>query len=314
MNEWSPMTFGQTLDKIFRIVKENFWCLCVLTLLFMGPSLVLGLFLQPSYPAVDFSSVGSMEYWNGWFQDYIMESGTPTSLAAMLITLLVSYLQIAVAFVGSVLVSAAAVFLVDDIRRKRKPDVGVLVRRAFGRFWPLLGSALLCYVVLIFAWYIACVILLSMIFVLSMAIGDLGFSLILVILITLGAAGVLVYFLTRLAFGPAATAMAPVAPGISQSWKLTRGNMWRALGVLVVSAVIVYCVTSIFEVAFFFLGILGAILSIPFQVVATMVSSTTLAVLFFDLEARNNAGDMKAMVDHLEAEEWWEMQHHRRIS
>jgi hypothetical protein len=61
------------------------------------------------------------------------------------------------------------------------------------------------------------------------------------------------------------------------------------------------CVTLIFEAAFLFLGRLGVVLSIPFQVLGYVVSGTTLAVIFFDLEIRNNAGDLRAMVELLEA-------------
>jgi len=163
MNEWSPKTFGQILDRIFQVVKENFWCLFVLTVFFMGPSLVLGIFLRPSYPAVDWSSVGSMDYWVQWYDDYTVLA-VSDSMAVMLIKQFLGLIQYVVSGLGGVLSAAVAVFLVDEVRRRRTPDMKVLIKRALGRLWPLLGSTLLYWLIvfgLIIGFYIGCILVVA---------------------------------------------------------------------------------------------------------------------------------------------------------
>jgi hypothetical protein len=296
MNIQTPQSFGQLLDKIFQVMRGNFGVLLILMLLFLGPSLVLGVFLpQPNTPMPEWSSLGDPAYWEQWAMEVQQGQFDQANLSNGVLSLM----TLGLSAIGYILALAAVIFLVDANRKEQTPEVAAIVKRSFKKFFPMLGSFLCLYLLLFGGTMVAFLVLGFVVAILAISTGSVAVIMIILLLVALPVFIIMCYFGIRLNFAPAATAMADVCPGISHSWKLTRKNVLRCLGVFLVVSLITGVLGGVLQMLLGYLGVAGAILYIPFGLIFSAVSFVAIAVLFFDLEVRNNAEGLRDMVDSL---------------
>ncbi|MDR2735999.1 MAG: hypothetical protein LBB49_00365, partial [Gracilibacteraceae bacterium] len=219
MSDWMvPLTTGQILDRTFLIFKHHFGRLLLLALLFIGPALLIGILGVILLFAFGLG-VDMLAAFDGSYSD--------SMLFVMLIGYLILFLVLIFSGLGTILLNGSAMFLLDHLRKGLKPKLGTLIRWSFKRFFPMLGAYFCCNAILGVGSNILTLIIYMFVLVIVIAAaagGTVGVVLsgISMILLSLAAMGAYYYFYLRLDFATAATAMAPVSPGLLQTWRLTR--------------------------------------------------------------------------------------------
>lgn len=104
----------------------------------------------------------------------------------------------------------------------------------------------------------------------------------------------------RWSFFFAAIVFEKVSPGLGKSWKLTRGNFWRLVGLYLVLSILLMIITAVIQVAVsFFLGnsVLAYLLNSLVSILISMTTYMAYAVIYLDLRVRNDATDLKRMIE-----------------
>ncbi|MCL1791968.1 MAG: hypothetical protein FWG40_11625 [Peptococcaceae bacterium] len=308
MTDWMvPLTTGQVLDRTFLIYKQHFGRLLLLSLIFIGPAL---LFVILSFIVL---FMFGFEFNMNFFYDFTHYVDSDSFAIVFLLIMLLGTLFSLFLNAGSVLVIGSGVFLVDHVRKNLTPKLRTLIKWSFKRFFPMFGSVWCCSMILSTGYYIGY----FAVYVLTFAMATLSaggtagavISIISISLVNLALMGVFFYYYLRLEFGPVATAMAPVFPGLIQTWRLTRSRVGRIFGVylvvLMISLIPLLILAGLFIALGAFLGhdLVNMMLLIVWIAAAMIlpgsVFSVAKAVLYFDLEIRNNAGDLRALASAL---------------
>lgn len=293
----TPKGFGEILDFTFRLSKQYFSKLFMILLILIGPIYLLQAIIL-LVAGEDFIRAAGRS--GNWFEQFFSNFDESSSYLyssnikaeiGMTILELVSILLYLVA-------AAAILFAVNHIRNNEDFSVGLVIKQGFSRFFPMLGSSLIYGIIIIglsalpmFAIGIVGMVGAIMHPTLGILLAIVGF---------IGFGVVVGYLLTRLSFYFCAVVLEKRAPGFSRSWKLTRNRVWVLMGLYIAFYLIIGMITFAVEVSFTaFLGNSVLVMTIVNVIIlfTTLLFSVGFAVMFFDLKIRNDADDLKEMIE-----------------
>jgi hypothetical protein len=309
MERWAekPLKFGEVLDVIFRIMKQHFLGLFMIMLVLLGPLyLVQGLSLLLG-GANFFRDTTKGPWYNTIMDPFLsgdpsMELGSATIIAVIITSLILFIVSFPVA-------SAAIILAIDKVRKGEAIEVSGAIRGAFSRFFPLIGASIVYMLIFVGSYIGLVLIIFLMIGAAGMTTGFTGdifpgfLSIIGLILLSIVLIFPFIYFMTRWGFYFPATTMDKVSPGLTSSWRLTRKNFWRLIGLFIVISIL----TSLISVAFqllvgliFGASVLGSIFTSLFTMITYLIYMIAYGVVYFDLKVRNEATDIMAIVESYE--------------
>lgn len=288
-----PKQFGEILDLTFRIIKDHFGKLFLLLLAFNSPVIITQIIVEIFAGRGLIRDVAAGEnFIEQFINTYAVtndELFNATELSGNLIVLLISLLIYPVA-------TASVFLIVKQIKNKQSYDLKEVASQSFARFWPLLGSYILFCLVAFFVIAIPVAIIAGLIGI-SFAMGSIlaGVFLILILLVALLGSLLL---LTRWSFY-LPISLFDQAPGLSESFRLTRGRTWITFGLFLTLFLISTFIGTAVEWLSLFLGmsVLYTTIISVLGVFTSMIFTVGIAVIYFDLEVRQTGSDLKDMIE-----------------
>ncbi|WP_243291786.1 hypothetical protein [Bacillus sp. FJAT-47783] len=292
-----PKTFGEILDHTFRLSKTYFVPFFFIFLIFFGPIYFLQAIFDMLSGTSFFREVGEGDMW----LEQVFTSFDDTNVTDYSSNLVADIGFVLLGFISLIfypIVGAAIFFAIDRIRKNETFTVGSVIKQAFSRFWQTFVSSVL-YGFMAIVLMLVPVIMIILIAVLGLIIDPL-FGVLSAIILFLGFAIGIGYLLTRWSFYFGSVVIDNKAPGIGRSWILTKGRGWILMGLYVVLLLIITCISIVIEVTLVFLlgnSVLYTLISNLVTMLTTMIYTVGFAVMFFDLKTRNDADDLKEMVE-----------------
>lgn len=299
-----PLSFGEILDVTFRTIKENFSRLFLIMLILEGPFELL-YSVSKALGGVSLLRAPNSGQGIASLLDSLKQSGTgmQNTMFELVYYLLLLLISVPMAY-------ASLIVATDQIRKKEPVNIFSSIKRAFSRYWALLGGSMV-YALIMFALIIGITAIIVSYLAISgaaealsgLAVGNFagfGIHLVVIIVLSIGTFCGFIYLITRWSFFFASIVFEKVSPGLGKSWKLTRGHFWRLVGLYIVLTIILIIIMAIFQAAiYYFLGdsvlayLLISLVSIPIS----MTSYIAYALIYFDLRVRNEATDLKGMIE-----------------
>ncbi|MFJ5714826.1 hypothetical protein [Neobacillus sp. NPDC093127] len=292
-----PKGFGEILDHTFSLTKNRFKDFFLILLIFMGPVYLLQAIIQLAAGTSFFRELGSGDAWFEQILSGFTENGTiETNGLGPDIGIII------VGLIGGILglvAEAAILFAIANIRKNDEYTVGSVIKQAFSRFWPMIGSSIL------FGIISGLIIIIPIILVTVTAIfgyqanpvlGVLG-----AIVLFLGFAVGIGLLLTRWSFYFASVVLDKDSPGLDRSWRLSRKRTWTLMGLYIVFYLIIYAIEVAVQLTFgLFLGnsVLLSLISNLVTLITTMIFSVGYAVMYLDLKTRHEGDDLKDMIEN----------------
>jgi hypothetical protein len=280
----SQKGFGDILGLALGISKQKFSEFLWILLIFLGPIYVLQAVLEWGAGVPFFKDVQTGA---AWFEQFIGEAEETYSGAdaALGITGLLSLLFAPVA-------TAAILFAINHMRKGEDYTVGSVVKAAFSRFWPMLGSNLLFALMVggLFFLPVMLAVFIGAVGAFISPAGGIAFAVFLFLAFAFGI-GLL---LTRWSFYYASVVFREGAPGFTRSWHLTKGRLWPTFWLYVVLFLIITIFTIALEMLFGFLlgnSVLRSLIVNAGTILTSLFGTVVYAVMYFDLKARH-AGDV----------------------
>lgn len=294
-----PKGFSQILDHTFSLSKNRFKDFFMILLILMGPIYLLQAIIQLISGVSFFRDLGSGSSWYERLLSGMIESEAAVpNFGASIGLFFVGVLS----FILLPVAEAAILFAINSIRRNEDFTVRSVIRQAFSRFWPIIGSSIL-YGLIIFGLMIVPVIFISITGMIGSIIHP-EIGIIISIIFFLGCAVGIGYLLTRWSFYFASVVLDRDSPGFTNSWRLTKSRAWILMGLYILFFLIISCISFAIEITFgIFLGssvLLSIIVNIA-SLFTTMILAVGYGVMFFDLKIRNDADDLKEMIDDYHA-------------
>ncbi|RYI29647.1 hypothetical protein EVU96_11740 [Bacillus infantis] len=295
-----PKGIGQILDLTFSLARNKFGSFTAIFLILVGPVYLLQALFSLAAGQSFFRDINAG---GSWFEQIAASfetdtAGTdiyaPGSLFAdlgLVFAGLLSALMIPLA-------GAAVLIAVDQVRKGMEFTPGMVIKKAFRRFWPILGTSIL-FSIITFA-----VIILPIVFISITGIfGSMVHPVIGIIfagLFLLAFAVGVGYLLTRWSFYFGYTVLEKKAPGFSESWTLTQGRSWHMLLIYALLFLIIGIVSFAIEMtAGLLLG--GSVLFDIILNLATLVTTCLyyigFSVMYFDLKGRQGGDDLNSMIE-----------------
>lgn len=290
-----PKGFGEILDQTFSLSKKNFADFMLIFLILMGPIYLLEAMVQLLSGVSFFREVGSG---GSWYEQILSSFNEPEMYAANV------GLELGLAFIGFISIIllpiawAAILFAIHHISKNEEYTIGSVLRGAFSRFWPILGSSIL-YCFIVFALVIIPIIIVTFTGAIGTIINPIA-GIILAILLFLAFAIGIGYLLTRLSFYFGSVVLDRESPGFSRSWSLTRKRTWVLFGLYIVFSLIVTCISVALEFSFgIFLGnsVLLTLIINAASLFTSMIFAVGYAVMYLDLKTRHDADDLREMIE-----------------
>lgn len=288
-----PKSFGQVLDHTFSLSKKYFKVFFLIALIFLGPVYLLQAVFELMAGVSLFKGTGVGES----FFDETLSSFDETqnmnigadlaAIAGGLLTLIVLPF-----------VMGAIIFAVNHIRKGESFTPGDVIRQAASRYWPLLGSSIL-YGILVSILYGIPIGIIVLVGVLGALVNPVV-GIIFAVLLFLGLIVGLGYLSTRWSLYFASVLFKEDTPGISRSWRLTKGRGWKVFGLFIIFFLIISIVTFVLELVFSMLlgnSVLLSMIINAATIFTTMVTTVGYAVVYFDLRLRTDADDVKGMLE-----------------
>ncbi|GAF63175.1 hypothetical protein BTS2_0066 [Bacillus sp. TS-2] len=300
MNHFSrPKGFGEILDQTFRITKSHFSSFFLIVLILVGPFLLLEALVNLAYGVSFFRETVEG---NGVLERMMNRLALNEDYTELAQNSWISLIQL-ISFIMYPVAQAAIIFGVFHLKNGESFSTGSLIKKSFSRFWSLIGSSILYFLMVIGIIILPFIIFFSITAMIFGMAESAAFIIIFFLLVFIGFAVGIGYLLTRWSMYLAAVAIEREAPGFGRSWRLTKGNGWRVLGLIIVVALISTIVIGGIEMSFSaFLGnsvVMQLIIS-ALSLVLTMIMSILIAVIFFDLKIRQDADDLDQMLDDYE--------------
>ncbi|MDC3414179.1 hypothetical protein NC797_12830 [Aquibacillus sp. 3ASR75-11] len=288
-----PKRFGEIMDHTFTLSKQRFSDLFTILLILIGPIYILQAIIQLLSGVQFFRDVGNDGLWYEQMMTGLEETSTATtsSLGGDIVMVLASIILYPVA-------EAAILIVINHIKKAESYTVGSVIKKAFSRFWPILGSTIL-FGLIAFGLIIVPVIVISLAGVIG-AIMNPVIGIVLGIVLFLGFAVVIGYLLTRWSFYFGAVVLEEDAPGLSRSWRLTRNRTWVLLALYIVFSLIIFAISAAMELSAGMLLGNSVFMTIIVNIVSlftTMIFTVGYAVMFLDLKTRHDADDLKEMIE-----------------
>ena len=291
-----PKGFGDILDHTFSLSKSRFKDFFRILLLIMGPIYLLEAIVQLASGTSFFRAVGSGGAWYEQMLSSFEETGTldSSSLGA----------DVGVIFVGLIslilgpVAEAAILFAIDHVRRNEEYTVGSVIKQAFSRFWPMIGSSIL-FGLIVFAIILVPILIITLVVVIGVEIHPV-ISILGAILLFLGCAVGVGLLLTRWSFYFGSVVLDKESPGMARSWRLTKKRTWPLVGLYLVFYLIISSIGFAVQMTFgLFLGnsVLLSIISNIATLFTTLIFSVGYGVMYLDLKLRHDADDLKEMID-----------------
>lgn len=288
-----PKRFGQILDHTFSLSKQHFSQFILILLLFLGPVYLIQALIQMFSGVSFFREMGAGE---GWLESVLLNFDEPemVDMSGDIGVGLVGLLSI---FIIPVAI-AAIIIAIDQIRKGEEYTVASVIKQAFSRYWPLLGSTVLFGIMTIGLMLVPIFIVTIVGLIAGMVNPVLGFLLAAPLLIIFFV--VIGYLFTRWSFYFASVVFNEGTPGIGRSWRLSKGRGWALFGLYIVFSLIMTIITAAIEFTFgLALGnsvLLMLIINLA-SLFTTMIFTVGYAVMYFDLKVRHDADDLKEMID-----------------
>jgi hypothetical protein len=288
-----PKGFGEILDLTFSLSKNRFRDFFIIFLIFMGPIYLVQALISLGSGVSFFREIGAG---GAWYEKIIssFEGAESVNLGSSLGMILVGLVSLFLFPVAS----AATLLVVNRIRKNEAYTIGSVIKQAFSRYGPIIGSTIL-FSLILFGLIFAAVMILVFAIMTSAANSStvgvvLGIILFLAIAIGIG------YLLTRWSFYFGSAVLAEGSPGFTRSWRLTRKRGWTLIGLYIVFTLIIGVISTVIELTFgLFLGnsvLLSMIVSLA-SIFTTMIFSVGYAVMYLDLKVRHDADDLKEMIE-----------------
>ena len=297
-----PLSFGEILDVTFRLIKENFTRLFLIMLIFMGP-LELLQSVSKTVSGVSLLRAPNSGQGIASLLDSFKQAGMQSTMFDTIYLLLLIFISTPLAY-------ASLIVATDQIRKKEPVNILASIKHAFSRYWALFGGSIVYGLIMIALIIAITVIIIAYLAIIGgpgafsgLGVGNftgLGIHLVVIIVLSISAFCGFIYLMTRWSFFFAAIVFEKVSPGLGKSWKLTRGHFWRLVGLLIVISIIIMIISAIFQaVVQFFLGnsVLASLLINLISIPITLTSYIAYAVIYFDLRVRNEAMDLKVMIE-----------------
>jgi Membrane domain of glycerophosphoryl diester phosphodiesterase len=300
-----PMSTSQVLDRTFQLYRSHFVLLAGIGALLPAMLLIMQLGFIP---------LG--------FPPRADRSQPPEALAIALLGFVCCYGIVYV--LGQALTSGAVVFAVSKLHLGKSVTIGQAYKQVFSRFWRILGVIVLISLI-VFGTLVVGEIIAILIFAMSAGsfrgfsgsgVGPAGgimliFAFIWGIGVFLAGAAAALYFYSRLALAVPACILEGLSVGsaFQRSWFLSKNSVWRiilaflltwALGVILV--IVLGVPGQIYAAA---MGNKGLIVGLILQqiggfiagVLATPISVTAIALIYYDQRVRKEAFDLQLMME-----------------
>lgn len=293
----TPKGFGEILDHTFQLTKNRFKDFFMILLIFMGPVYLVQAILQLSSGTSFFRELGSEGEWFEQVLTSFEESGTidSSSLGADIGLIIIGILSAILAPVAE----AAILFTINHIRRNEDYTVGSVIKKAFSRFWPIIGSSILFGLISLGIIILPVAIIAFTGVVVATTVHPIG-GILLGIVLFLGFAVLVGLLLTRWSFYFGSVVLDKVSPGLGRSWRLTKKRTWVLLGLYIVFYLIISCITFGVQMTFgIVLGnsVLLTLITNLVTLVTTMIFSVGYGVMYLDAKTRHDADDLKEMLE-----------------
>ncbi|MBA2174970.1 hypothetical protein H0266_08705 [Halobacillus locisalis] len=302
-----PRSVGENLDKTFSLAKTHFKSYFIILLLLMGPGFLINyifLFLgganviKGTTEGGFFASLDNDTQATG-VQQFVLENlGSGMELLFVVLTGLASFILIPMAH-ASVLIGTTKGM------KNESWTVSEVIKGAFSRFWPLIGSSLLFGVIVTIS------LTAGLLFVVFAGFGTASGgsavgAIILGVMFLLAVVALAIFFTIKLGFFFASVTFEKVAPGFSKSWKLTKGRFWPTFGFFAVVIIINICISFLLEgIASFALGtsVLSTVLMNLSSIITTLFLMVGYAVYYTDLRTRNEASNIRDMISSYKSDD-----------
>lgn len=292
-----PKGFGEILDQTFKISKYKFKDFFIILLLLVGPIYILQALIELAAGKSFFRQEGGG---GAWYEEMMRnmelteEASLSSNLAADMGIALVSLL---VLFTYPV-AQAAILFGVNHIKHNQEFTVSTVVKQAFGRFFPLIGSSLL-YVIIFFSIVFGFILIGVLVPIIFFAI-DVIAGVIVSIVLTISLLLIGAFLLTRWSFFFGSVVLDKNSPGLTRSWRLSKGRTFKLIGLYIIFFLITTSIAVAIEMSVSaFLGnsvLLGLIVSFT-TLFTTLIMAVGYAVMYLDLKVRHDADDLRDMID-----------------
>jgi hypothetical protein len=293
----TPKGFGEILDHTFQLTKNRFKDLFMILLIFMGPVYLLQAILQLLSGTSFFREVGSGGAWFEQILSSFEETGTfdSSSLGADIGLIVVGLISAILAPVAE----AAILFTINHVRKNEDYTVGSVIKQAFSRFWPMIGSSILFFLITIGI----IIIPLAIVGVIGGVVATMVntvLGILLGIILFIGSAVGIGLLLTRWSFYFGSVVLDKDSPGLGRSWRLSRKRTWALMGLYIVFYFIISSISFGVQMTLgIVLGnsVLLTLISNLVTLVTTMIFSVGYGVMYLDLKTRNDADDIKEMLE-----------------
>ncbi|WP_066254889.1 hypothetical protein [Neobacillus drentensis] len=293
----TPKGFGEILDHTFQLTKNRFKDLFMILLIFMGPVYLLQAILQLSSGTSFFREVGSGGVWFEQILSSFEETGTfdSSSLGADIGLIVIGLVSAILAPVAE----AAILFTINHVRKNEVYTVSSVIKQAFSRFWPMIGSSILFFLITVGV----IIIPLGIVGVVGGVVAtkvNMVLGILLGVVLFLGFALGIGLLLTRWSFYFGSVVLDKDSPGLGRSWRLSRKRTWALMGLYIVFYFIISSISFGVQMTFgIVLGnsVLLTLSSNLVTLVTTMIFSVGYGVMYLDLKTRHDADDLKEMLD-----------------
>ncbi|WHY75333.1 hypothetical protein QNH20_14375 [Neobacillus sp. WH10] len=291
-----PKGFGEILDHTFSLSKNRFKEFFMILIIFMGPVYLLQAIIQFASGTSFFRQVGTGDNWFERNLSSFIDSGSFDSSSldfgiGLIVVSLVSALLFPVA-------EAAILFAINHIRNEEEFTVGSVIKQAFSRFWPMLGSSIL-FGLITFGIIIFPLVIIIIGFASAMVDNPIAGILFGILLFFVCAIGIGL-LLTRWSFYFGSVVLDKTSPGFSRSWRLSKNRTWALMGLYIVFYIISSIISTAIQFTFgAFLGtsVLLYMISNLASLFTTMIFSVGYGVMYLDLKTRHDADDLKDLID-----------------
>ncbi|WP_099363340.1 hypothetical protein [Fredinandcohnia onubensis] len=291
-----PKGFGEILDLTFSLSKNRFRDFFTILLIFMGPVYILEALILLASGTSFFREVGPGDDWftqvlNSFDETVVAEEiGYGGALGSMFVGL-----------VGVVLfpvAEAAILIALNHIRKNEEYTIGSVIKKAFTRFWAMLGSNILFGLIVFGFFFVAVMILVPIGIFGAIAIPIIG--ILFAIALGLGLFVGIGYLLTRWGFYFGSVVLDYESPGFSRSWHLSKKRGWVLFCLYVVFFLIISAISFAVEATFgIFMGnsvLLTLIVNLT-TVFTTLLFAVGYGVMYLDARVRHDAEDLDEMIE-----------------